>query len=113
MIDLWLSQTRVDWLLLIIGIPEEFSVDQLNAYILKNEGCGRIIVRDGAGQPPPYAAANLFLLPSHSENFGLVVVEALVRGVPVLTTDSTPWQELKAVGAGHCVAWSDYGSALD
>jgi len=113
LIDLWLAQPRSEWLLLIVGIPEEFLVDQLDAYILRNGGSGRVVVRDGAGQPPPYAAADLFLLPSHSENFGLVVVEALVRGVPVLTTNGTPWRELEAVGAGHCVAWSDYGSALD
>ena len=31
---------------------------------------------DGAARPPPYGAASLFLLPSHSENFGLVIAEA-------------------------------------
>jgi glycosyltransferase involved in cell wall biosynthesis len=113
LIDLWLEKTRGDWVLLLVGIPEQYSVNQLDAYILKNGGTGRIIVHDGAGRPPPYAVASLFLLPSHSENFGLVIAEALVRGLPVLTTDSTPWQDLATQGAGDCVAWMDYGSALD
>ena len=113
LIDLWLAQTRGDWLLLIAGIPEAYSVNQLEAYVLRQGGGGRILVADGAGQPPPYAAVDLFLLPSHSENFGLVVAEALVRGVPVLTTDGAPWQELARVGAGQCVSWRDFGPALD
>ena len=113
LIDLWLEKPRGDWVLLIAGIPEQYAVNQLEAYILRNGGGGRILVQDGAGHPPPYAAADLFLLPSHSENFGLVVAEALVRAVPVLTTDGTPWKELDAVGAGRCVPWANYGNALD
>lgn len=113
LIDLWLSKPRGDWMLLVAGIPEQYSVDQLDSYVLKNGGRGRIIVKDGADMPPPYAVASLFLLPSHSENFGLVVAEALVRGVPVLTTDSTPWGELSERDAGRCVSWADYGPALD
>jgi glycosyltransferase involved in cell wall biosynthesis len=38
-------------------------------------------------------AADLFCLPTHSENFGLAVLESLHVGTPVLTTDKTPWGE--------------------
>lgn len=113
LIDLWLSKPRDDWTLLLVGITEQYSVNQLDAYILRNGGSGSVIVHDGAGNPPPYAVASLFLLPSHSENFALVIAEALVRGVPVLATDTTPWQELAARGAGQCVSWENYGRALD
>lgn len=112
-IDLWLSKSRGDWVLLVAGIPEQYSVRQLEAYVERNGGAQRVFVRDGDGAPPPYAAASLFLLPSHSENFGQVVVEALVRGLPVLTTDGTPWSALDAQGAGQCVAWERFGDALD
>jgi len=41
-----------------------------------------------------YAAADLFVLPSHSENFGIVVAEALAARTPVITTKGTPWSDL-------------------
>lgn len=44
--------------------------------------------------------ARLLALPSHSENFGNVVLEALSQGTPVLASDRTPWASLPAEGCG-------------
>jgi glycosyltransferase involved in cell wall biosynthesis len=53
-----------------------------------------------------YAASDLFILPSFSENFGIVIAEALASGVPVITTKATPWREL----IDHdCGWWIDVG----
>jgi len=41
-----------------------------------------------------YQSADLFVLPTHSENFGIVVAEALSCGVPVVTTRGAPWSDL-------------------
>lgn len=112
LIDLWLAVAPDDWLLLVVGIPEQYSVNQLQGYAYRAGGGGRVEVFDGAGLPAPYAAASLCLLPSHSENFGLVVAEALAAGIPALVTDSTPWKLLVAAQAGWCVPWSDFGTTL-
>lgn len=58
-------------------------------------------------------AAALFILPSHSENFGNVIPEALSQGTPVLTTHGTPWQELESEGCGWWIPLDELVPALD
>ena len=41
-----------------------------------------------------YRDADLFVLPTHTENFGIVIAEALASGVPIITTHGTPWNGL-------------------
>ena len=50
-----------------------------------------------------FRSADLFVLPTHTENFGIVVAEALSYGVPVLTTRGAPWAVLEEIGAGWWV----------
>jgi glycosyltransferase involved in cell wall biosynthesis len=46
-------------------------------------------------------AAEVFVLPSHQENFGIAVVEALSCGTPVLISDQVNiWREIKADAVG-------------
>lgn len=47
-----------------------------------------------------YGDADLFVLPTHSENFGLVIGEALAHGRPVITTREAPWSGLEEHGCG-------------
>jgi glycosyltransferase involved in cell wall biosynthesis len=112
LIDLWLATPRGDWLLVVAGLPEDYSAGVLSAGIAARGATERVAVFDSAGHPPPYAIASLFVLPSHSENFGLVIAEALAAGVPALVTDTTPWSGLAANGCGWCVPWEEYDGAL-
>ncbi len=51
-----------------------------------------------------FAGASLFVLPSFTENFGVVAAEALAAGLPVIASTGTPWAALPAAGAGWHVA---------
>lgn len=45
----------------------------------------------GEGRWLYFQGSDLFCLPTHSENFGLAVLEACQAGTPALTTNATPW----------------------
>lgn len=48
-----------------------------------------------------FHACEAFVLPSHQENFGLAVAEALARQVPVLISDQVNiWREIESESAG-------------
>ena len=50
-----------------------------------------------------FAEADLFILPTYSENFGVVVAEALASGTPVIVTKGAPWGDVVNKRAGWWV----------
>jgi glycosyltransferase involved in cell wall biosynthesis len=57
----------------------------------------------GAAKLALLKRADIFVMPSYGENFSFAVAEALACGVPVVTTDRTPWHEIQDVSAGRYV----------
>jgi glycosyltransferase involved in cell wall biosynthesis len=53
-----------------------------------------------------YRNADLFVLPTYSENFGMTVAEALASSVPAIVSKGAPWQGLEKHQAGW---WTDVG----
>ena len=66
----------------------------------------------GAMKQAAFAVADAFILPSHQENFGVAVVEALAAGVPVLISNRINiWREVDQDGAGY-VEPDDFSGTL-
>lgn len=57
----------------------------------------------GAEKEALFRSADLFVLPTYSENFGIAIAEALAYEVPVLTTRGAPWEVLETHGCGWWV----------
>lgn len=95
----------------IAGEGDAAYIDSLRA-MAERLGVGAMITFEGGVYGERkwqlFRDADLFVLPTHSENFGIVVAEALAAGTPVITTTGTPWTMLHAQGCGRCV---DIGTA--
>lgn len=62
-----------------------------------------------------FSQYDAFLFPTFSENFGHVIVEALMVGCPVIISDQTPWNDVNEAGAGWAIPLnkpSDFSNAL-
>lgn len=55
---------------------------------------------DGSEKQSLFTAADIVVVPSHTENFGIVVAEALAYAVPVIASTGTPWSRIEDIGCG-------------
>ena len=53
---------------------------------------------------------HVFLFPTFSENYGHVIVEALLADLPVIISDQTPWNGVYANGAGYALPLKETGA---
>lgn len=111
LVEAWNKVRPEGWRVLIAGGDENGHSNEIKAEIKKLK-----IENDFefAGEVPDvrkwdlYREADLFVLPTKSENFGIVIAEALACGVPVITTRGTPWEDLVRHGCGW---WVELGVA--
>jgi len=107
LIQAWHQIRPTGWQLLIAGPDENNHLaevqTQINHYQLDQviKAVGPV---EGEAKANLYRQADLFILPTFSENFGVVVAEALAYGVPVMTTTGTPWSDLPNYECGWWVA---------
>ncbi len=47
-----------------------------------------------------FEQTDVTVVPSHTENFGIVVAESLANGVPVIASTGTPWKRMEEIGCG-------------
>jgi glycosyltransferase involved in cell wall biosynthesis len=96
------------WRLKIVGPPEAGHEDELRA-LARRLGLARVSVEGpvyGGAKTTAYREADLFVLPTLNENFGLTVAEALAAGTPAISTKGAPWSGLDSEGCGW---WIDHG----
>ncbi|WP_447770457.1 glycosyltransferase [Sphingobacterium faecium] len=100
---------KLNWEIEIAGNGEEGYLNKLNDIINSKSLNGDIKIigpKFGSDKLATYHSSDLFVLPTHSENFGIVIAEALSCGIPVITTTGTPWQNINKSNSGQ---WIDIG----
>jgi len=97
-----------DWRLRIVG-PAELGHDRELAALAGSLGLARLSVEGplyGGERLEALRGADLFVLPTLSDNFAMTVAEALAAGTPVISTRGAPWAGLEREGCGW---WVDHG----
>ncbi len=103
LLDVWADIRPTSWRLVIAGNDDQNHLRVVMENI-RRLGLDDNVIYAGAlfgkEKDQLFRKADLFILPSYSENFGIVVAEALSYGVPVITTDGTPWKDLREHNCG-------------
>ena len=102
-------EIKKDWVIEIVGNGEENYINSLKDKIALEKLVSQIKIKPpvfGEDKIALFREASLFVLPTFSENFGIVIAESLASYTPVITTKGTPWEDLKIHNTGW---WIDIG----
>lgn len=105
----WAQVQAPDWRLQIAGPDEGGHLQDVMSEVNRLGIGGSVSYMgevDGVRKSAIYRAADLFVLPTYTENFGVVVAEALAHEVPVITTKGAPWADLET---HRCGWWVEIG----
>ncbi len=105
------NKIKNGWTLDIVGNYEDIKYyNSLRELIIAEKLDGIVNIINplfGKDKINKYHEADVFILPTMDENFGMVIAEALACGVPVITTKGAPWEELVT---HNCGWWIDDNS---
>jgi glycosyltransferase involved in cell wall biosynthesis len=102
LVESWLNIKNNDWELHIYGFDYDGYNKSLKEKIKNNKSIsifGPILSKNHI----LFERYDFMILPSRSENFGFVVLEAMQCGLPVLTTNGTPWHMIEKNNAGWII----------
>lgn len=106
LIEAWRRVGPVGWSLKIAG-PDEAGHRRALERQVREGGLGDAVSftgpLEGAVKEAAFLGADLFVLATHSESFGMAIAEAMAYGLPVLTTTAAPWPDLHRRGCGWWV----------
>lgn len=102
-----IQDARANWRLMVVGSGRRLHERQMRALaadlgLERIEFVGPLV---GEEKARAFYDADLFVLPSNGESFGIVVAEALGHGCPCVVSNKAPWQALGDHGAGW---WIDH-----
>jgi glycosyltransferase involved in cell wall biosynthesis len=102
LLNAWYRIHTDGWQLTIAGPDENGHRAELENQIKKLNLKNVVLIGEvnGLEKWNLFRQADIFVLPTYSENFGLVVAESLAAGTPVITTKGTPWSDLVTYGCG-------------
>lgn len=106
-----LEQDFPEWEILIAGpIYDKAYFEKINQSLKKSKIDNKVHyfgMVNGKKRLDLFASSELFILPAHTENFGMVIGEAMACGLPIITTHGTPWEVLNKKNAGWWIKLND------
>lgn len=100
LLEAWRQSDTHDWILEIAGNGDEAYIQTLKVSAKNLKNVNFVGSQFGEEKWNFLRSADVMILPTYSENFGIVVAEALAVGLPVITTKGTPWEELNTLNCG-------------